>query len=199
MEGFTLIDAGVAAVIVISSILAFSRGFMREAMAIVGWVAAAFLAFTFAGSVEPLIKEVPFVGNFIGESCELAIIAAFAIVFALALVVSSIFTPLFSSAIKNSAIGSLDQGLGFLFGVVRGALLVAVAFVVYDRISGDNGMAMVEESRSSAIFARMQGQIEEQIPDDAPGWILTRYEQLVGECGPKADPVEEAQDATSGN
>ena len=34
MEGFTLIDAVVAAVIVLSAILAYSRGLVREAMAI---------------------------------------------------------------------------------------------------------------------------------------------------------------------
>lgn len=198
MEGFTIIDAGVAAIVVISAVLAFSRGLVREAMAILGWVAAAVLAFTFAGTAEPLIKEIPYVGDFIGESCELAILAAFAVVFALSLVITSIFTPLFSSFIKNSALGSLDQGLGFLFGVLRGALLVIVAFIVYDRVTADGGLAMVDDSRSSAIFARVQSNIEAQIPNDAPGWILTRYEQLVSECGPQTAP-EAAQDATSGN
>ena len=38
MEGFTLIDGVVALVIVLSAILAYSRGFVREAMAIVGWI-----------------------------------------------------------------------------------------------------------------------------------------------------------------
>jgi membrane protein required for colicin V production len=194
MEGFTIIDAGVAAIIVISAILAFSRGFVREAMAILGWIAAAVLAFTFAGSAEPLIREIPYVGDFIGESCELAIIAAFAVVFALSLVVTSIFTPLFSSAIRNSVLGAFDQGAGFLFGVLRGALLVAVAFVVVDRVTTQGSLPMVEDSRSAAIFSRVQERIEAQIPSDAPGWILTRYEQLVGACSvpaetPQAAPV----------
>ena len=34
MEGFTLIDGVVAVVILLSAILAYSRGFVREAMAI---------------------------------------------------------------------------------------------------------------------------------------------------------------------
>ena len=183
MEGFTIIDAVVAGVIVISAILAFSRGFIRESMAILGWVAAFILAFTFAGTVKPLVYEIPYVGNIIGDSCELAIILAFMTVLAISLVLVSLFTPLFSSAVRNSALGPFDQGLGFLFGVVRGILLIAVAFVVYDRITVDEAMPMVDDSRSSAIFARLQVAIEEQIPDDAPGWILERYEVLVGECG----------------
>ena len=93
MEGFTIIDGVVGVVIVLSALLAYSRGFVREAMAIAGWVAAAILAFLFAGKVEPLVKEIPVIGDFLGESCELSIIAAFAAVFAVALVVVSIFTP----------------------------------------------------------------------------------------------------------
>ncbi|MGB3555316.1 MAG: CvpA family protein [Jannaschia sp.] len=190
MEGFTIVDAGVAGIIVISAILAYSRGLVREAMAIVGWVAAAFLAFTFAGAAEPLVREIPYVGEVLGDSCELAVLAAFALVFTLALVLVSFFTPLLSSAVRNSAVGPVDQGLGFLFGVLRGVLLVAVAFVVYDRVIVNEGIASVEQSRSATIFSRAKTGIEGQIPDDAPGWILTRYEALVGECGVPAAPAE---------
>ena len=183
MEGFTIIDGVVAVVIVISAILAYSRGFVREAMAILGWIAAAILAFIFAPSVEPLVKEIPVVGDYLQDSCELAIIAAFAAVFAISLVVVSVFTPLFSSIIQRSALGGLDQGLGFFFGVLRGILLVAVALVVYDRVVVNESIAMVDDSRTAKIFARTQTSIDEQIPEDAPGWIVERYEQLVGNCG----------------
>ncbi|MBM2574697.1 CvpA family protein [Jannaschia sp. Os4] len=189
MEGFTIVDAVVAAVIVISAILAFSRGLVRESMAIVGWIAAAIVAFTFAGAAEPLVKELPYVGEFL-EGCELGVIASFAVVFALALVVVSFFTPLLSSAVRHSALGAVDQGLGFVFGVLRGILLVAVGFVVYDRVVVDDGVAVVEDSRSAAIFSRSKDNIEAQIPSDAPGWILERYESLVGKCIEPAAPVE---------
>ncbi|MEM7710199.1 MAG: CvpA family protein [Pseudomonadota bacterium] len=186
MDGFTIIDGVVAGIIVLSAILAYSRGLVREAMAVLGWVAAAVLAFTFAGAFEPLVREIPYVGDFLGDSCELAVLAAFALVFAVSLVVVSFFTPLLSSAIRNSAVGGLDRGLGFLFGVARGVLLVAVAFVVYDRWTVNDGVPVVEDSRSAVVFARVQANIEEQIPDDAPGWIVTRYEALVGECAAPA-------------
>ncbi|WGH78387.1 CvpA family protein [Jannaschia ovalis] len=187
MDGFTWVDGAVAAVIVISAILAYSRGLLRETMAILGWVAAAVLAFTFAGAAEPLVREIPYVGDFLGDSCELSVIGAFALVFIVSLLIVSFFTPLLSSAVRHSALGPFDQGLGFLFGVLRGVLLIAVAFVVYDRVIVNEGIAAVEDSRSATIFGRAKGNIEEQIPEDAPGWILTRYEALVGECfGPEA-------------
>lgn len=190
MDGFTIVDGAVAAVILISAILAYSRGLVREAMAIVGWVAAAVLAFSFAGAAEPLVREIPYLGDILGDSCELAVLAAFAIVFALALVLTSFFTPLLSGAIRQSVLGPFDQGLGFLFGVLRGVLLVAVGFVVYDRVTVNEGLPAVEDSRSAAIFSRAQGSIESQIPEDAPGWILSRYEALVGECGAPVEAVD---------
>ncbi|TFL18566.1 CvpA family protein [Jannaschia formosa] len=189
MESFTIVDGGVALVIVLSAILAYSRGLVREGMAILGWIAAAFLAFTFAGAAEPLVREIPYVGEVLGESCELAVLAAFALVFALSLVIAALFTPLLSSAVRHSALGPIDQGLGFLFGVLRGVLLIAVGFIVYDRVIVNEGIPAVEESRSATVFSRVQTALEAQVPEDAPGWIVERYEALVGECGA---PVEAA-------
>lgn len=187
MEGFTLIDAGVAGVIVLSAILAYSRGLVREALAIAGWIGAAVLAFIFAPSAQPLIKEAPVIGGFLSDSCELSIIAAFAVVFAIGLIIAALFTPLFSGVIQRSALGGIDQAFGFLFGVLRGVLLVAVAFIVYDRAVGANTVAMVDQSRSAMVFAQFQQNIDENIPQDAPGWIVQRYNELTAVCAPPAN------------
>ncbi len=189
MEGFTVIDGIVAAIIILSAILAYSRGLVRESLAIAGWVLAAVLAYMFAPQVEPLVKELPVVGDFLRDSCELSIIAAFAGVFALGLVVMSLFTPLFAGAVQRSVLGGLDQALGFIFGVVRGVLLVAVAFIVYDRAVAADTVAAVDNSRSAKVFASFQGSLNETIPEDAPGWIVGRYETLVASCAAPAVPV----------
>jgi len=159
-------------------------------MAIAGWIGATILAFIFADQVKPLIKQIPVLGDFIGDSCELSIIAAFAAVFAVALVVVSIFTPLFSSIIQRSALGGLDQAFGFLFGVARGILLVAVAFFVYQTVLSTQEIDMVKDSRSAAVFAQLTGQVEDRDPEAALDWITTQYEQLVGECDTPATDVE---------
>ena len=190
MEGFTIIDGIVAVVIVISALLAYSRGLVRELLAIAGWIGAAILAFIFADQAQPLVQQIPVLGDFIGDSCELAIIAAFAAVFAVALVIFAIFTPLFSGAIQRSALGGLDQGLGFLFGVARGVLLVAVAFFVYETVLSSQDIPMVEDSRSAAVFANLTGQIAEQDPQAALGWVTSQYEQLVGTCAAPSTDVD---------
>jgi membrane protein required for colicin V production len=188
MEGFTIVDAIVAVTIILSAILAYSRGFVREGLAILGWVAAAVVAYSFADAAKPLIAQLPVLNKFLADSCELATIGGFAAVFALALVVFSILTPLFASLVQRSALGGLDQGLGFLFGVLRGMILVAVAFVVYDRLVTTGSMPIVDNSRSATVFSRLSGQMDDTMPADAPGWIVARYEDLVAKCAP-ATPV----------
>ena len=187
MEGFTIIDGVVALVIVVSALLAYSRGIVREAMAILGWIGAAIVAFMLADEVEPLVKEVPVLGDFIADSCELSIIAAFAAVFAVALIVVSFFTPLFSSLVQRSALGGIDQGLGFLFGVVRGILLAAVGFFVYETVVTTQDVAMIDNSRSAAIFSKFTGRIEDQNPEEALGWITGQYESLMSVCEAPTD------------
>ncbi len=183
MEGFTLVDGAVLAIVVISSVLAYSRGLVRELMSIAGWAIAAVLAFMFAPAAEPLVREIPVLKDLIGTSCDLSVLAGFAGVFVVALIVVSLFTPLLAGAVQNSAIGPIDQGLGFLFGVARGVVLVVVALVVYDRVMGANGgVEMVDDSRSRVIFAGVQEQMTGLLPDDAPQWLAGHYEQLTQNC-----------------
>ncbi|MDO5621134.1 MAG: CvpA family protein [Paracoccus sp. (in: a-proteobacteria)] len=184
MDGFTIIDGVVAAVIILSAILAYARGFVRESLAILGWIGAAVIAFLFAPTVRPMVAQLPMLDRFLNDNCELATIAAFAVVFALGLVVFSIITPLFSGVVQRSALGGIDQGMGFLFGVARGALLVALAFIVYDRVMGGEGVAQVDDSRSAQIFAQMTGEMNREVPQNVPDWVIQRYNQLVAHCQP---------------
>lgn len=183
MEGFTIFDGIVLAVIAVSAVLAYARGFVREALSIVGWIAAALVGFSFAPVAAPLIREIPLLSDLIGTSCELALLAGFAIVFVVALLVVSLFTPLLSGLVHNSAVGPVDQGLGFLFGIVRGVLLVVIALVVYDRISGGGGgVAQIDDSHSVSIFAGLEARIAEMLPEDAPQWIAGQYGRLTQSC-----------------
>jgi membrane protein required for colicin V production len=116
-------------------------------------------------------------------------VAAFAGVFVVGLIVAALFTPLFSGAVQRSAIGGIDQALGFLFGAARGVLLIAIAFIVYDRVLSDQAIPMVDNSRTALVFANFQANIDENIPSDAPGWIVDRYNDLTNVCATGGAPV----------
>jgi membrane protein required for colicin V production len=186
MEGFTVVDGAVALVILLSGVLAYSRGFVREMLSILGWIGAAVAAWYFAPMATPLVQQIPILSDFLGDSCELSVIAAFAAVFAVALILISIFTPVFAGAVQRSALGGVDQGLGFLFGVARGILLVVVALILYERVMGNETVAVVDDSRSAEVFAALSDRVAAEIPSETPGWFVARYEEMMVVCGPAA-------------
>ena len=188
MQGFTLVDGIVLAVIALSAVLAYARGLVREALSIAGWVVAAIAGFTFAPMLEPLMREVPVLRDLLGTNCELGILAGFAAAFVVALVLVSLVTPLLAGAVHNSAIGPIDQGLGFLFGIARGVLLVVIALVVYKTVfGGAGGVDQIDQSRSAAVFGDLEQRIQAMLPEDAPQWIAGRYDRLTQSCGRTTD------------
>jgi membrane protein required for colicin V production len=183
MDGFTLVDGIVLVVIVLSAILAYARGLVREALSIAGWIAAALAGFYFAPMLEPLLREVPVLRDVLGTNCELGLLAGFAVAFAVCLILVSLFTPLLAGAVHNSALGPVDQGLGFIFGIVRGVLLVVIGLVVYTTIfGGAGGVEQIDRSRSAAIFGDLERRIAAMLPEDAPQWIAGQYDRLTQTC-----------------
>jgi len=63
-----MIDLGVVVIVLVSALLAYTRGFTRELFAIGGWILAALLAFYFAPLLEPLIRELPVIGGFLAKT-----------------------------------------------------------------------------------------------------------------------------------
>ncbi len=182
MEGFTIIDGIAAILIILSAFLAYARGFAREALAIGGWVAAIAIGYLFADEVRPFLVSVPVLSDFLGDQCELALLASFAVVMVAGLIIMSIFTPFFSGLVRNSVLAGMDQGLGFLFGVVRGALLVVVALMVYEfTVTGDS-VPVIEDSRTAAIFDTLRAEISERLPENIPGWLQERFNTFVVVC-----------------
>ncbi|MFT6772609.1 MAG: membrane protein required for colicin V production [Paracoccaceae bacterium] len=181
---FTLADGIVALILLVSGMLAWSRGFTREALAIGGWIFAGAAAIYLAPYAEPLIKEIPKIGPLLDGQCSLSKLAAFSVVFALGLIVISIFTPLFSSAVQDSPLGVLDRGLGFVFGVARGLALVAVAWLIYSLIVPPaDRMPAVDNARSIALIAETSELMKAAMPTGIPSWIGGPINTLMLECG----------------
>lgn len=182
MDGFTIIDFGVIVIIAVSALLAFSRGIVREGMAIAGWIAAAILAFIFADTAQPLVRQIPYLGDILGDSCELLILASFAVIFAIALLIVSIFTPLLSSLVQKSILSGLDKNLGFIFGICRGLVLVIAAFFVYFTVMPNQKVISIETSKSATIFQYYADDFKNQNPETVLDWVRTQYDHLITEC-----------------
>lgn len=194
---FTYVDAAVAVITLLSAFLAYTRGLTRELFAIGGWILAGFAAFYFAPIVEPLIREAPVVGSFLASSCVISMITAFSLIVAAALLILAVFTPIFSSIILDSAIGPLDRMLGFLFGVARGIVLIAVAYLVYTNLSGAEAIPALDNAASKPIFDEAARLIDAYRPEEMPDWFSDRIDALMAPCtGETPVPSAPAADST---
>lgn len=154
------LDLAVITIVLVSGMLALLRGFTREVLAIVSWVAAAFAAYYLYPMALPYVK--PYLAK-----DELALAAAVAAVFFIALILVSLITVKLSDLILDSKIGALDRSLGFVFGAVRGVLLAVVAFVFYGWLVPDaNQPEWVRNARAKPLLQAGGDKLREFLPDD---------------------------------
>jgi membrane protein required for colicin V production len=114
MTGF---DYAVLAIIGISVLLSIMRGFVREILALVSWVIAFIVAKLYAVELMPLLPEaIP--------NEALKMLAAFLILFLATLLLCSLLAIALSQIFKKVGLGWIDRGLGAIFGVLRGVLIV---------------------------------------------------------------------------
>lgn len=186
---FTYVDAAVAVVTLLSAFLAYNRGFTRELFAIGGWVLAALAAFYFAPVIEPLMREIPAIGPQLAKSCVISMIAAFTLVVAAGLLVLAVFTPIFSSVVLDSALGPVDRVLGFLFGVARGVVLLAVAYLIYNGLAGEEVLPALENAASKPLFDEAAALIDANRPDELPSWFVERIDALMAPCSTETTPT----------
>ncbi|MEE2694288.1 MAG: CvpA family protein [Pseudomonadota bacterium] len=119
-------DLLVITTVVLSSVFAFYRGFVREALAIAGWVGAAFVTLHFFPAGQSYAR------NLVATDW-LADLMAAATIFIATLAVVWLAIHVVVSRVRQSPLNSLDRSLGFLFGAIRGVLVIVVLYVVATR------------------------------------------------------------------
>ncbi len=183
MENLNLFDIISCILILISAFLAFFRGFSKEILSIFSWVSSAVLAFIFAPSINPFLNKIPVVAEILSDSCQLSILISYVISFIISLIILSMITPIFTNLIQQSNLSGIDRSLGFCFGVFRGALIIVIVLVVYEIFISDGaGLNTIDESKTTEIFFSMKEQLKNQIPDQKPGWINSRFSTLLSVC-----------------
>jgi membrane protein required for colicin V production len=125
-------DYLVIAAIVVSAVVGAMRGFLREAVALATWLVALFVAWHFADLVEPHL------GGLLAGSAVRPWAARIVIVL-LVLLVGSAFGSLLSHFVRLSIFSAMDRFLGFIFGVLRGWVLLGVFVILAQllRLDGD--------------------------------------------------------------
>jgi membrane protein required for colicin V production len=117
-----MIDLGVILIIGFSILVGILRGATREVLGIAGWIGAFAVVFYGLSLFRPL-------GRHYIQNPMIADIVVAGVLFILSLAVFILISRLIASSVKGSIFGGLDRSLGLVFGLVRGVLLVCLAYL----------------------------------------------------------------------
>ncbi len=178
---FSWLDVILIVIMLISGFLAMVRGFTREFLSIFSWAIAAVAALLLAPKYYYLLT--PYL-----EKEAYALFAFGALTFVVTLIVVSFITFRISDLVLDSRVGALDRTLGFIFGLARGFLLVAILFILFSTLARDQP-AWITEARSYAILKQTQVAIESLMPPDPEQYLPG------GSKGPQTPGTEGAEPA----
>ena len=121
--GLNNLDFVVLGIILLSGLLALMRGFAREVLSLAVWIASYFVAAHYFPLAEPYVHQ------FVKSPSLVTDIAAVT-VFCVAFVILSLISFFIARFVKGDALTAIDRSLGFLFGLVRGVLVVCLIYLI---------------------------------------------------------------------
>jgi membrane protein required for colicin V production len=160
MTAFDYLVLGIVGLSVLVSVL---RGAVREVMALGGWVAAFLVANAFAAPVaEALPVAVP--------GASLRLLLAFLLLFVATLVLSALVTLAVAELVKVAGLSLLDRGMGALFGLARGVLIVLVGVL----LAGLTSVPREPFWREATLSAPLEG-----LASSVKNWLPQKLSQQI--------------------
>ncbi len=153
-------DVIVIAVLLISAGLAFFRGLVHEVLAIAAGVGAALATLYFFLPAQAIARQliaIPLVAD----------ILAGVVVFLLTLIVLTVVSRMISKRVQDSSLGALDRSLGFVFGLLRGAVVICIAWLVMGWLLPPAEQPdWIREARSRPLVEAGAAALRALAPDD---------------------------------
>ena len=140
MESYLILDISILFFVVLSAFFSFMRGFSQEFLSLFTWIVS------FLGSYKYGDNFVNFFNKII-DNIVISNVASYIVFFLIIMVILSFVTKRFSSLIKKSYVGMVDRTGGFLFGLLRGYLIVSLCFFTFHYFYNGDKIIWVEKSK----------------------------------------------------
>lgn len=121
--GITSFDILVLIVVGISGIYGFGRGFTHEVLSVGAWIGAVIATLYLLPVAQPMMRDFLNPPGF-ADTVTVILLGV------VTLIIFKLLANIIGRAVRTSAIGPLDRSMGALFGVVRGLLIICVAYLV---------------------------------------------------------------------
>lgn len=170
-----IFDIIVLVVLLISAVIAFLRGFIREVLTILGvggGLAAAYFGGPFFvphmrewfGVEEDVIPERLF--GLIPYNI-LADVLAYGSIFIIVVILLSILSHVLAETAKTMGMGAIDRTLGFIFGLARGLLLLGLLYLPFYLYADQDARATwTKDSRTSFYVEKTSEIMAGFLPQD---------------------------------
>ena len=159
---FELLDLILGGIMLLSGLLALTRGFTREVLSLISWGLAAAAGLFAAFNNELVAFALDYV-----QSDVIARIAVGGAVFLVVLIVLSIISVRIADWVLESAAGPFDRTFGLIYGLGRGLLLVVVAYLFYVwLVPPEKREDWVRNARSLAVIESTGEFITDFLPAD---------------------------------
>lgn len=140
-----LIDMIVLGILIFSVLFALYRGLVSELLGISAWILAGLGALYSYSPMQPVMKR------FI-ENEKLAGLCGALLVGLVILVIMTIINAHIANKLRQSSLSGLDRLLGFVFGLLRGIVLIALLYMGASVILSDEYMAEVSKENVSVPY-----------------------------------------------
>lgn len=181
-------DIAVLVIVLVSALLAFVRGFVREVLSIAGWIGAALV------TIWAFPRTTWFLRQYITVELLADVVTGLTI-FIVTLIVFSTLSHYIAKGVRGSAVNAVDRSLGFLFGLARGAVLVSLAYllIVYFYPQAEQQPGWVREARSQPWVERGADLLRRMVPNDALDAGLRRVDAARGRAERGAEAAQALQ------